>query len=148
MCEVLWDVLPSRVIPGVEGRGPRWLEAIPPVDADIVESSTRIGDYQIGEVLGEGQFASVRAVETVQATRACSSAASAVRDVSMPQGEPGTPCGTAVKMINKAGIVSLTTLRRVDNEIAALRSLQHEGIMKLHEVCIVLAVWKGITQTC
>ncbi|CAM9360171.1 unnamed protein product, partial [Discosporangium mesarthrocarpum] len=125
LCEVLWEVIPSGHIPGVERQGPDWLEAIPPLDNGVTESLTQIGDYEIGEVLGEGQFAAVRSIKPLKDTK----------NDGVHQPIENTSYGPlAVKMIHKAGVVSLTTLRRVDNEIAVLRSLSHDGIMKLHKV--------------
>ncbi|KAG5186869.1 kinase-like domain-containing protein [Tribonema minus] len=112
--EVLWDYIPSCRIPAVEGRGPAWLEAIPEVDRSLAEDKDRVGPYLLGEVLGEGQFAAVRGVR--------------MRDGA------GAARQLAVKMIDKSGVVNVTTLRRVDNEIASLQRLDHPGIMRLYDV--------------
>lgn len=140
LCDVLWEVIPSGCIPGVEGKGSRWLEAIPPIDHDVIESPTRIGNYIIGDILGEGQFASVHAINTCFSTKPENfekAAASSLKDehvLECTEIKDSSPLQRAVKMIDKARVVSLTTLRRVDNEIAVLRLLHHEGVMKLHEV--------------
>jgi serine/threonine protein kinase len=106
--EVLWDYIPNHRLPGVEGRGPEWLEGIPPIDHSLDEGPCSIGKYQFGETLGEGQFAAVRSVIG--------------------------HANLAVKVIHKGSVVNLTALRRVDNEIAALRELDHPGVMRLHRV--------------
>lgn len=140
LCDILWGVLPLGQIPGVEGNGPTWLEAIPPLDGDVCESPTQIGHYEIGRVLGEGQFASVCAIKERQKEGRVeqSSTTGKSGDTDMLKGggfgNLPPPPERAVKMINKAGVTSLTTLRRVDNEIAVLRLLKHEGVLKLHEV--------------
>jgi hypothetical protein len=100
--EVLWDYIPACRIPGVEGQGPPWLEAIPEVNRTLHEDRDRVGGYLLGAVLGEGQFA-------------------AVRDATRVSGGDPLLQPLAVKMIDKSGVVNVTTLRRVDNEIAALQ---------------------------
>lgn len=133
--EVLWGVLPSGYIPGVEGKGSRKLEGIPPLTYDIVESSTRIGGYEILELLGEGQFASVRAIRPL--SRSDMDENSEVKTKNSLEREQCSESSSpqrAVKIISKADVVSLTTLRRLDNEIDVLRLLKHDGVMKLHEV--------------
>ena len=45
--EVLWDYIPSCRIPGVEGQGPHWLEAIPEVDKSVVEEQDCVGGERL-----------------------------------------------------------------------------------------------------
>lgn len=116
----------------MEGRGAKWLEAIPPLSQDITETPTRIGDYVLGNILGEGQFALVRAIERRRTTTERHKEVAQGNGSEMHGG--GSLAEQAAKIVNKAGVVSLTTLRRVDNEIAVLRLLDHDGVMRLHEV--------------
>lgn len=79
----------------------------------IFESSTRIGDYTIGELLGEGQFADVKLATSSKSSRTL-----------------------AVKIMRKDRVHSVQALKRIHNEIAVLRKADHENIVKFHDVIL------------
>ena len=89
------------------------LREIPVVEdmAKFVETEDRVGEYQVGETLGQGQFATVR---------------SCCRD--------GTKFEMAVKIIKKDRFTKFTALKRISNEIEILRKLKSEFIVSVNDV--------------
>ena len=89
------------------------LREIPVVEdmAKFVETEDRVGEYQVGETLGQGQFATVR---------------SCCRD--------GTKFEMAVKIIKKDRFTTFTALKRISNEIEILRKLKSEFIVSVNDV--------------
>ena len=77
------------------------------------ETDVKVGDYDVGEFLGEGQFATVKN---------CS--------------KSGSSDGKeyALKIINKDRITSFTALMRVSNEIDNLKELQYPHIVSVRDV--------------
>ena len=89
------------------------LREIPVVEdmAKFVETEDRVGEYQVGETLGQGQFATVR---------------SCCRD--------GSKFEMAVKIIKKDRFTTFTALKRISNEIEILRKLKSEFIVSVNDV--------------
>lgn len=79
--------------------------------AKIVETEDRVGEFQVGEILGQGQFATVR---------------SCCRD--------GSELGLAVKIIKKDRFTTFTALKRISNEIKILRRLRSDFIVSVKDV--------------
>lgn len=77
----------------------------------FTESEDRVGDFQVGETLGQGQTATVR---------------SCWRD--------GTKTELAVKIIKKDRFTTFEALKRVSNEIEILRKLRCQFIVSVKEV--------------
>lgn len=98
----MWEYIPKIV----EGFG-----EITEPDHSIYESSTRIGAYKIGELLGEGQFADVKI---------------ATKNDSDDQ--------LAVKIMRKDKVQTMQGLKRVQNEIAVLKRICHQNIVKFVNV--------------
>jgi len=91
------------------------LQSIPTLDMELVanESEERLGPYGIGQVLGEGQFATVKAC--------------------WPESE--ADLGTqqfAIKIIKKERLTTFASLKRVSNEIDILRVLKSPYVVALH----------------
>ncbi len=106
IAEVLWSYLPAHSpfcpsIPGMQ------------VGQQLQESEKRVGDYDLGTKLGEGQFAKVFICTKHR------------------RPEDGE---YALKVINKDKVSSLAALKRVDSEIGAQRTLRHRGILQVHDV--------------
>lgn len=89
------------------------LREIPKIEnmAIFNESEDRVGDYTVGETLGQGQFATVR---------------SCCKD--------GTRNELAVKIIKKDRFTTFTALKRISNEIEILRKLESEYIVSVNDV--------------
>jgi len=92
------------------------LKAIPMVKdfQDFVETENRVGEFSIGEVLGEGQFATVYNCRRVNGDLVD-------RDM-------------ALKIIKKEKITTFNSLRHVSNEIELLRQLSCEFIVRIEEI--------------
>ena len=89
------------------------LRHIPPLESDeFLETEFKIGSYVIGNLLGEGQFASVRACYR----------------------EVDKNLELALKIIKKERIATFSALRRMSNEILTLRKLKSEYIVCIHDV--------------
>lgn len=99
----MWEYLPARDAS---------MQAIPAISKDIPESETAIGDYDLQDVLGYGQYAAVYASLA-------------------PDSTP-----VAVKAIDKSKLIDLVALQRVNSEIASLSdtALHHPGILRLKNV--------------
>jgi serine/threonine protein kinase len=85
-------------------------------DKDLFENEERVGDRELGELLGEGQFATVHSCHNPKRPKERS---------------------LAVKIIKKHKIKTFESLKRLDNEVDVLRELakdQHPGVLKLIEV--------------
>jgi tRNA A-37 threonylcarbamoyl transferase component Bud32 len=89
--------------------------SIPKIDINCLESTDRVGKFQLLESLGDGQFATVRAC----------------REISE---EEGISSDYAAKVISKEKVSNFMALRRVGNEIDVLRRLSHPGILRLESV--------------
>ena len=79
--------------------------------AKFVETEDRVGEFQVGETLGQGQFATVR---------------SCCRD--------GSDHELAVKIIKKDRFTTFTALKRISNEIKILRRLRSDFIVSVKDV--------------
>jgi hypothetical protein len=79
--------------------------------ATFVEAEERVGDYDVGELLGEGQFATVK-----NCTR------------------EGQSTEYALKIIKKEKITSFTALMRVSNEIDNLQLLKNKHVVNIMHV--------------
>jgi hypothetical protein len=96
-----------------------------PVVKDVntyIENDDRVGEYTIGEMLGEGQFAMVK---------------SCWKD----GGEE-----YAIKIIKKERITTFTSLKRVSNEIEILRKLRSEFIVSVKDVIQTITKLYIITE--
>ena len=80
-------------------------------NVSIYESSTRIGEYKIGEILGEGQFADVKLARKRDSDKVL-----------------------AVKIMRKDKVHSVRDLKRVQNEIAVLKKVRHPNIVGFVDV--------------
>lgn len=81
------------------------------VNHSIFETSNRIGNYEIGNILGEGQFANVRLGTDLSTNKPC-----------------------AVKIMNKSKIMSAAGLRRIQTEIKVLKRMKHPNVVQLSNV--------------
>lgn len=91
------------------------LKHIPPAEDSSIftETEQMVGSYIIGEVLGEGQFATVTSCIKIGSDQGSS---------------------LALKTIKKERILSFHGLKRVSNEIDTLRKLKSPYIIHLHDV--------------
>jgi serine/threonine protein kinase len=89
------------------------LREIPPIEdkTTFIETEDQVGQYTIGDILGEGQFAAVRSCIL-----------------------PGRATEYAIKIIKKEKITSFKSLTRVSNEIDNLKSLRSDHIITLVQV--------------
>lgn len=89
------------------------LREIPVVEdmSKFIETEDRVGEFQVGETLGQGQFATVR---------------SCCRD--------GSRLELAVKIIKKDRFTTFTALKRISNEIEILRKLKSDFIVSVKDV--------------
>jgi hypothetical protein len=78
----------------------------------FIETEEQIGDYLVGDLLGEGQFATVK-------------------NCYLPSNKEKE---YALKIINKDRITSFTSLMRVSNEIDNLKLLKNEYIVSVNHV--------------
>ena len=86
----------------------------------FLEDSDVVGVYNLGEVLGEGQFALVRGC-----------------NISHSRGDPAKhdlEADYALKVLNKERLLSFHSLKRVSNEIKILRMLDNPYIVKTYDV--------------
>ena len=104
---ILWDFIPSQHndIPLND------FSELGNVNLSVFESPNRIGNYDIGSLLGEGQFANVKL---------CTNSV--------------TKKEYAVKVINKKKVSTLTGLKRIKNEIKLLKLVDHPNIVKFIEL--------------
>ena len=79
--------------------------------ARFIENEDRVGEFSVGETLGQGQFATVR---------------SCCRD--------GCEKELAVKIIKKDRFTTFTALKRISNEIKILRRLRSDFIVSVKDV--------------
>lgn len=79
--------------------------------ARFIENEDRVGEFSVGETLGQGQFATVR---------------SCCRD--------GCENELAVKIIKKDRFTTFTALKRISNEIKILRRLRSDFIVSVKDV--------------
>ncbi len=88
------------------------LRQIPVVENDeFVENESKVGSYNLGTVLGEGQFATVRVCR-----------------------KEGESFDKAIKIIKKEKITSFLSLKRMSNEIQTLRKLKSDYIVSVYDV--------------
>lgn len=89
------------------------LREIPVVEdmSKFEEAEDRVGEFAVGETLGQGQFATVK---------------SCLKD--------GTRSELAVKIIKKHRFTTFTALKRISNEIEILRKLKSEFIVSVKYV--------------
>lgn len=101
------------------------LRQIPPMEepGSFIETADQVGHYQVGDLLGEGQFATVRS---------CSL--------------DGTDEEYALKMIKKESISSFTSLTRVSNEIDNLRVLKSRFVVSVIQVIHTQSMLYLITE--
>ncbi|GMI46071.1 hypothetical protein TrCOL_g2499 [Triparma columacea] len=88
--------------------------ALKPVDKDLKEEEDKVGEYTVGEIIGEGQFATVKSCFSEKKNRTL-----------------------AVKIIEKKKCRSFDAFKRIDNEIDVLEELasfNHPGVLSLVEV--------------
>ena len=87
--------------------------AIKEEDARLEDNEDSVGGYDIGDILGEGQFATVKSCFNKE-----------------------TRSSLAVKIMTKAKVRSFESLKRIDNEIDVLQQLAgtHPGILNLVDV--------------
>mmetsp|Transcript_28657 Transcript_28657/g.57332 ORF Transcript_28657/g.57332 Transcript_28657/m.57332 type:complete len:736 (+) Transcript_28657:30-2237(+) len=100
----MWEYIPSKV---------KGFEQLGDTNVSIFESASRIGDYKIGKLLGEGQFADVKLAT-------CSKSSTQL----------------AVKIMRKDRVHSVQALKRIQNELAVLRMVDHENIVTFHDVIL------------
>ena len=89
------------------------LREIPVVEdmSKFKEAEDRVGEFSVGETLGQGQFATVK---------------SCLKD--------GTRSELAVKIIKKDRFITFGALKRISNEIEILRKLKSEFIVSVKHV--------------
>ena len=78
-------------------------------DANFVDTETQVGDYSVGEPLGEGQFATVYTCVSKHAPERT----------------------FAIKVLKKERIANYNSLRRVSNEIETLKKLNSDYMVKI-----------------
>ena len=98
------------------------LSEIPKVeDAEtFIENEDHVGIYNLGEVLGEGQFALVRSC-TVSHSRG-------------DRTKQDFHAEYAMKILTKEKLLSFHSLKRVSNEVKILRTLVNDYIVKIRDV--------------
>ena len=111
MRRILWEFLPENVV---------GFEDIPRMQPELSEGEDRIGEWQLGAVLGEGQFA---VVKEVHGGPSC-----------FKGGRALGASDVAVKRILKDKITDIKNTRRINNEVRILRNLDHANIVKLIDV--------------
>lgn len=93
------------------------------VEEDVaVETDNKVGKYGVGELLGEGQFATVKNCW--------------LRDAPHTEASAGEQCSEqewAIKIIKKERITSFSSLRRVSNEIHILKTLRSKFVVALND---------------
>jgi len=87
-----------------------------PSETDIVDNEEQLGPYYLEELLGEGQFATVRACRPIS-------------DDDM-EGD----ARWAIKIINKERIGSFNSLKRVSNEVRILKNMRSKYIVSIADV--------------
>lgn len=80
----------------------------------VVETIDGVDRYTFKRILGEGQFASVRVCHLADGK--------------------SSPSALAIKIINKDRIASFSSMRRVSNEIEALKVLKSKHTLAIHDV--------------
>ncbi len=101
LLHVLWEFIPTQKVKDLAG-----FSDLGEVNHAVFESSERVSNYAIGELLGEGQFSDVKL---------CTHCVSGDQ--------------FAMKIIQKQKILTLTGLKHVRTEVKLLRQLQHPNIV-------------------
>ena len=109
-------------------------------EGKYLETDDRLGAYNLGHMLGEGQFATVKSC-SVSKSRAAEYA-----DVGDSSMDPGKEY--AMKIIDKDKIQSLHSLKRMSNEITILYELRSPYIVCVTDViqtgrCLYIVTEKG-----
>jgi len=106
------------------GRHHPELKAIPAAKPpEFAESDVRIGDFAIGDVLGEGQFATVFNCHRLPGASSPS-----------PSSPSSSSKEFALKIIRKEKITTFGSLKHVSNEIEILSSLNCDQIVRIEEI--------------
>lgn len=108
----------------------------------IVETNDIISKYIIGETLGEGSYAKVKACRLLNSKTSLEmnenipNATSSLDDHQLIKStlEYFHSFTLALKMIDKKKVKSIVTMKRISNEIGILKALQHEHITDFYDV--------------
>lgn len=88
------------------------LRFIPTEESDtFIENSNQVGNYEVGEPLGEGQFATVFSCADMRSKKEL-----------------------ALKVINKDRVTFFSALKRVSNEIEILKKLSSQYVVQIKDV--------------
>ena len=107
---LLWDWIPKNCT---------GFEALPEV-SEVPEDENYVAKYLLKEVVGQGQFAEVRKCTITSTDESYSGKKNDTEEKDM-----------AIKIIDKFKITDVVAMRRIMNEIAALRELQSNHIFGL-----------------
>ena len=89
--------------------------AIPRLQHNLKDDGDKIEQYELGELVGKGEFAHVRTCTVASATGSASKV-------------------FAVKILAKEKIVDVAGLQRTANEIRILREANHPNILKIYDI--------------
>ncbi len=107
---------------------PQLFAEIKPVDSGLVETERRVGEYNIQEVLGVGQFSVVKAI-TKGMTKPMYSGVPRRRR----RDGDGTPL-MAVKIVRKDDTITIQSILAVESEICILKEVgPHRNVVKFME---------------
>ena len=99
---ILWDFIPTHNYHEFKN-----FSELGGINASVFETPNQISNYSIGSLLGEGQFATVKLCKNTITNKEY-----------------------AVKIISKRKMSTLSSLRRVCNELRVLKQVDHPNIVK------------------
>ena len=126
--EILWEYIPTKIKTGYEEVGQ--------CDLAIFETCDRIGPYQIGAMLGEGQFADVKMCSLAKKNSSSDLPQSIQKKSSSSSPSLSSSPPLAIKIMRKDKVNSVQNLKRINNEISVLRRVRHTNIIDFHD-CII-----------
>ena len=117
----LWTFIPKHC---------RKFRTIPAISEDVEEGDGRVAQYELGDIIGKGQFGSVRTCSFLQESGE-DGEAGAKETRSQPSKTRAT---MASKIIPKSKVIDSRDMERILGEIDVLREVNHANLLRLVDI--------------